>query len=78
MRFMHVAETYVNLDQVAFIRQEEHAQLGSVVAIHFAAPDRDPLYVAERHFDEVGAVLARTGALYRTETGPKARSSTQR
>ena len=74
MQFMHVAETYVNLDQVAFIRQEEHAHLGPVVAIHFAAAEPEPLYIGQRHFEEIGAALTRAGNLHVTEAGSAAGS----
>jgi hypothetical protein len=55
--FIELAEVYLNLDQVAFVRKEDHAQMGTVVAVHFAAAGLEPLYVGERHFDELRSLL---------------------
>lgn len=53
MSYIEIADLFVNLDHVSFIRQEEHAQFGSVLAIHFAVSGATPLYVGEQHFDEL-------------------------
>lgn len=53
MRYIDLADIFLNLDQVAFIRREEHAHLGTVVAIHFAEAGLDPLYVGEQHHEEL-------------------------
>lgn len=55
--FIQLAEVYLNLDQVAFIRKEDHAQTGAVVAIHFAAAGREPLYIGEHHYEELRSLL---------------------
>ncbi len=60
--FIELAEMYLNLDQVAFIRKEEHAHLGSVVAIHFATPAQEPLYIGAHHAEELPAVLGTRSA----------------
>jgi hypothetical protein len=57
MRYVEIANTYLNLDHVAYIRKEEHVQLGPVVAIHFALPDGSPLYIGEQHYDDLAALL---------------------
>jgi hypothetical protein len=57
MHYVEIADIYLNLDHVAYIRKEEHVQLGSVVAIHFSPSDDAPLYIGEQHYDELGALL---------------------
>ena len=57
MHYVEIADLYINLDHVAYIRKEEHVQLGTVVAIHFTSPDDTPLYIGEQHYDELGALL---------------------
>jgi hypothetical protein len=39
------------------VRKEEHAQVGKVLAIHFATPGTTPLYVNERHDEELRPLL---------------------
>jgi hypothetical protein len=53
MHFIEIADLYLNLDHVAFIREEEHSQLGNVLAIHFTTADASPLYISTRHYDEL-------------------------
>ena len=60
--YIELAEIYLNLDQVAFIRKEEHAHLGSVVAIHFATPGQDPLYIGGHHAEELRTLLGASSA----------------
>ena len=57
MNFIEIADLYLNLDHVAFIREEEHSQLGSVLAIHFTSADATPLYISTRHYDELRPLL---------------------
>lgn len=58
MNYIELGSTYLNLDHVTFIRKEEHAQFGTVVAIHFLSRSESPLYVAERHYEELRSLLA--------------------
>jgi hypothetical protein len=58
MNYIELGGTYLNLDHVTFIRKEEHAQFGAVVAIHFHSRSESPLYVAERHYEELHSLLA--------------------
>jgi len=53
MNFIEIADLYLNLDHVSFIREEEHSQLGTVLAIHFATAGSSPLYINTRHYDEL-------------------------
>lgn len=57
MNYIEIADLYLNLDHVSFVRKEEHSQLGSVLAIHFAAPGATPLYINERHYDDLRPLL---------------------
>lgn len=61
MPYIEIADLFVNLDHVSFIRKEEHAQFGSVIAIHLAVSGSTPLYVGEQHFDELRALLLNEG-----------------
>lgn len=60
MNYIEIADLFLNLDHVAFIRQEEHSQLGTVLAIHFAASGATPLYIGDQHHDELRALLVET------------------
>lgn len=60
MNYIELAGTYLNLDHVAFFRKEEHAQLGTVVAVHFCSQGVPPLYVGDQHYEELGRLLAVT------------------
>jgi hypothetical protein len=54
-------ETYSrigNLDPVTFIRKEEHAQFGKVLAVHFHSRSETPLYVGNHHYEELRSLLA--------------------
>ena len=53
MHFIEIADLYLNLDHVSFIREEEHSQLGTVLAIHFTSADASPLYISTRHYDDL-------------------------
>ena len=55
--FIELSDLYLNLDQVAFVRKEEHTHLGMVVAIHFAGAGLEPLYIGERHYEELRSLL---------------------
>lgn len=57
MPYIEVADAYINLDHVALIRKEEHSQFGSVLAIHFAGTDIEPVYANLNHFEELRALL---------------------
>ncbi|PEN12929.1 hypothetical protein CRI94_13075 [Longibacter salinarum] len=57
MNFVEIAGISINLDHVVFIREEDHAQLGQVIAIHFAHPERDPLRLSAEHYDELRRLL---------------------
>lgn len=57
MHFIEIADLYLNLDHVAFIREEEHTQLGNVLAVHFATADTSPLFINTRHYDELRPLL---------------------
>jgi len=57
MHFTEIANFYLNLDHVAFIREEEHSQLGTVLAIHFTSADASPLFINSRHYDELRPLL---------------------
>ena len=57
MNYIEIADLYLNLEHVAFVRKEEHAQLGKVMAVHFATPGSSPLYLNERHYDELRPLL---------------------
>lgn len=57
MPYIEIADLYLNPDHVSFVRKEEHAQLGSVLAIHLAVPGATSLYVGEQHHDELRALL---------------------
>lgn len=57
MSYIEIADLFVNLDHVSFIRKEEHAQFGSVIAIHLAVSGATPLYVGEQHLSELRALL---------------------
>lgn len=57
MSYIEIADLFLNLEDVSFIRKEEHAQFGSVIAIHFAVSGATPLYVGEQHFDELRKLL---------------------
>jgi hypothetical protein len=57
MPYIEIADLYLNLDHVCFVRKEEHAQVGKVLAIHFATPGTTPLYVNERHDEELRPLL---------------------
>jgi hypothetical protein len=57
MNYIEIADLYLNLEHVSFVRKEEHAQLGNVLAVHFATPGASPLYLNERHYDELRSVL---------------------
>lgn len=50
MYFVDVAGTFINLDHVAFVRKEDHAQLGRVVAVHFITEDVKPIHVSEEYY----------------------------
>lgn len=58
MNYVEVAGILLNLDHVSFIREEEHSQLGTVLAIHLATTGSDPLYVGTQHHDELRRLLA--------------------
>lgn len=58
MNYIELGGTYLNLDHVTFIRKEEHAQFGSVVAVHFRSQSESPLYVGKHHYDELRSLLA--------------------
>jgi hypothetical protein len=60
MKYVELGGTYINLKHVAFIRKEEHSQFGPVVAVHFRSRSESPLYVAERHYEELRSLLAVT------------------
>lgn len=60
--FIELAEIYLNLDQLAFIRTEEHAHLGTVLAIHFATPGQEPLYIGAQHAEELRSLLGAQSA----------------
>lgn len=62
MPYVEIAELYLNLDHVSFIRKEEHSQLGSVLAVHLAVPGATPLYVGDQHYDELRTLLLNSGA----------------
>jgi hypothetical protein len=57
MHFIEIADLYLNLDHVAFIREEEHTQLGHVLAVHFTTADTSPLFISTRHYDELRPLL---------------------
>lgn len=57
MNYIEIADLYLNLDHVSFIRKEEHSQLGSVLAIHFIEPGSSPLYINQEHYDELRPIL---------------------
>lgn len=57
MNYIEIADLYLNLDHVSFIRKEEHSQLGSVLAIHFVDPGTSPLFISETHYDELRPLL---------------------
>jgi len=58
MNYIEVAGIFLNLDHVSFIREEEHSQLGMVLAIHLATTGSEPLYIGTQHHDELRALLA--------------------
>lgn len=57
MNYIEIADTYINLHHVAFVRKEEHSQLGPVLAIHFAVTGAKPLFIGEQHYEELRPVL---------------------
>lgn len=61
MSYIEIADLFLNLDHVSFIRKEEHAQFGSVVAVHFSDSGAAPLYVGEQHHDELRSLLLNPG-----------------
>ena len=58
MNYIEVAGIFLNLDQVTFIREEEHSHLGTVLAIHLAPTGSDPLFIGTQHHDELRRLLA--------------------
>lgn len=67
MKYIEIAGTYVNLHHVAFVRKEEHSQLGPVLAIHFAVTGAKPLYIGEQHYEELGPVLLDSDRVQKTD-----------
>jgi len=57
MTFIEIAGICINLEHVAYIRKEDHAQLGGVVAIHFADPTAEPLRLSEEHYESLRRAL---------------------
>jgi hypothetical protein len=73
MNYIEVADLFLNLDHVTFIRREEHAQFGTVLAIHFNTRSDSPLFIGEQHYDELRPQL--TGANGQTRPAPPTPSS---
>lgn len=69
MNYAEIADHYLNLDHVAFIREEDHSQLGSVLAIHFAAQGMSPLYLNAEHYDELRPLVLQDGEESTPEQG---------
>lgn len=57
MNYIEIAGLYLNLDHVSYIREEEHSQFGTVLAIHFSAPGAMPLFIGAHHYDELRTYL---------------------
>ena len=61
MSYVEIADHYLNLNHVAYIREEDHSQLGSVLAILFATQGLSPLYLNAEHYDELRPLLLQDG-----------------